>query len=452
MRLLLLLCGLMIAIAPAFAQSGNHYAYLVVSQDQTRAAIQFVDADDFTNPQPLTEIPIKQGYTTPSFALLNPQGEWVALFYPLVSAGFELQLGLFNLHSHELRLPPIRITTWSTSIVRIEEHIQWSPDGRFIASDRAMQPEHTSDVFIYDLEQDTLLNITNDPDWQYRIVWSSDSTRVLTRTHICEPGQGCNAFLDVIDVTFEQRQRSPSLTGVLDHGFGNGCEHVWSPDGKYVGFVISPCEEVGTAEFAREVFIWNIEDNSFMQVTNYTVPYHLQNRCCASAEYQLAWFEAQTLLIGAFILLPPPALYENTQTSFYRLNTEQVTPFSALAADGWAVNPVFNQVAARMRVARPGTSDQFAGDYHNRSGFVQVFAVSQDEDGAAHTDVIGGAPGSGCDLAWSPDGTLLAYTVRRNNLCLESVERLMIYNPAQAVWREIHWQGGGLVPVGWLVS
>ncbi|MBC8099988.1 MAG: hypothetical protein H7Y11_11145 [Armatimonadetes bacterium] len=63
---------------------------------------------------------------------------------------------------------------------------------------------------------------------------------------------------------------------------------------------------------------------------------------------------------------------------------------------------------------------------------------------------------SGCNLAWSPDGATLAYTVHPDNNCDASVEKIVFVDAATGAITEhvvpISTAGTRVLPVGWVVA
>ena len=112
-------------------------------------------------------------------------------------------------------------------------HPAWSPDGRYVAF--AAQSGGLTDLYIYDLQADSLRRLTNDAFADLEPAWSPDGTKLAfvtdrfsTDTTNLRPG---NYRLALIDVASGRITPLPSFDGAKN------INPVWSPDGASIHFL-----------------------------------------------------------------------------------------------------------------------------------------------------------------------------------------------------------------------
>lgn len=117
----------------------------------------------------------------------NEKGGLLASFYQ-ASNDVSPELILYELPGGEIRkrFPLVRCSkdtyvceefrsNWSNMM---EQEPQWSPNGRYLAF-VAILDAASSDLFIYDTQDDNLRRLTNGPDWVGPVEWSPDGTKII---------------------------------------------------------------------------------------------------------------------------------------------------------------------------------------------------------------------------------------------------------------------------------
>jgi Tol biopolymer transport system component len=112
-------------------------------------------------------------------------------------------------------------------------HPAWSPDGRYVAF--AAQSGGLTDLYVYDLQADSLRRLTNDAYADLEPAWSPDGTKIAfvtdrfsTDTTNLRSG---NYRLALMDVASGRITQLPSFEGVKN------INPVWSPDGSSIYFL-----------------------------------------------------------------------------------------------------------------------------------------------------------------------------------------------------------------------
>jgi hypothetical protein len=389
-----------------------HYAYLV-AQSRAEAQIAIVDPAHLDAPSEYRDLGFPPDWRPPAVTDVSPDREWI-VFVAASKSGAENDLRymrLQNLVTGETRdFEPGHIYVGDYGI---DHAVYWSPDSRFFAFNGFYGG---SDILIYALAERTTTNITNDEQAYAAFAWSLDSTKLAALIQDCPTAESCIFQLQVLDLRDGSRQTSPNLVEVAPMVGGLGCNLAWSPDGRYVSFY-KGCFAF-SASVAQEVFAWDTLRSELKQVTNFTLPaFQLGGAHFAHAAYTPIWYDADTLMIGASYLVQPNRM--RTEATYrYDVIADTLTPLYEGETEAWSFNPVTDQVAARVIMS----PDQADGT--RISGEIHIFELNPDETSRTIQRILP----LGCDLSWSPDGAILAYTVREN--CAAFVERFAFVDGA----------------------
>lgn len=399
---------------PASAQvsTGYSYAYLAFSS-RTEAKIAIVNPTNLDAPPDYRDLGFPPDWRPPVVRDVSPDGEWI-IFVSASNSGNENDLRymrLVNLVTGETR--DFESGHIYVGDYGISHAVYWSPNNRFFAFNALYD---SSDILVYSLEDQTTTNVTNDEQPYAAIVWSPDSTKLASLVFDCLTIENCVFQLHVIDLAHGSRQTSPNLVEVAPMVGGLGCNLSWSPDGRYVSF-FKGCFAF-SVDVAKEVFIWDTVQNELKQATNFTLPaFQPGGTHFSDATYMPIWYDADTLLIGARYKAQPDSLFSD-ETYLYKISTDTLSPLYEGETEEWVFNPVTDQIAARVvtttDVHVPGQAWE-----ERINGSVQVFELNPDETSRTVQRILP----LGCDLAWSPDGTILAYTVRRSEYCADRIQR-----------------------------
>jgi len=158
--------------------------------------------------------PLETGLEANLFPKWSPDGEQVLFTYP----------GVWNLYSVLVdgSEEPTQLTDFRSA------NADWSPDGSQIVfqSDHDNEPEDTPDVYVIDLEEETLVelvDIPEVPDFSPR--WSPDGSQIM---FISARTGNYEIFLMNLDDIEDPVQITESGTPILNAA--------WSPDGEQIVF------------------------------------------------------------------------------------------------------------------------------------------------------------------------------------------------------------------------
>jgi len=392
--LLILLCSGFLS----FAQDVETrvFAYYITSDINSGGSIAVVDPSALNDAVEYIEVPVEEEWRLPSIMRVSPDGEWIVFVTSLDGEDGRNPrfVRLFNLISGEIH-------DLNQGYVL---GVEWSPDNRFLALSQG-------DVFIHSVLENNTINLTNDDEPRVDIAWSNDSTKIAALIDFCL-AEGCTRQLEILGVENDIYQISPDLRDTalsLGPLAGLNCKLDWSPNGRYVSFMIG-CPQSLTLEVARELFVWDTDQEILQQVTNFTTSaFQPGGTGIAGGDYNSVWFDANTLLIGA-------SQNPSTDGASYNYNVTENTlnQLFSTQVDEWARNPVTNQMVGRQ--VQPETLNAQSTDSELPSGNVEIFTLDQSRSAEARVDALA-VPATlpdGCNFYWSPDGTTLAYSVPRS--------------------------------------
>lgn len=425
----------------AWSQTGYRFAYLVFSE-VFQAQLGVIDPNNLQASAEYRDLPLPPDWRPPAVRVVSPNGEWGA-FISASRAGNprELQfMRLVNFISGETR--DFEPGSYHVGSRGLREVVAWSPDSRQVAFNVLRE---TSDIFIYSLADGSTVNLTNDGFFHPYFAWSPDSTRVATFSENCLTAQNCTSSLDILNVLNRSREASLDLIDLAPAAAGLGCELRWSPDSQYLSF--APGCEYTTVESPKEVYVWDLTTGEATNATNFTLETHQRGGpLYLQGLYRTTWYDAQNLLIGATYQTNPNTA-RTTTTLDYRLPEGEAIPLFDDMIEEWALNPTTNQVAARRIVSE--------GDNGTFNGNVQIVTLdpSGDSLNAASNDFP-----LGCDLDWSPDGAVLAYTVTATGHCSSTIQQITFVDGttgASQTYTPLLEDGEtpyGISPIGWVAG
>ncbi|MBN2306210.1 MAG: PD40 domain-containing protein [Anaerolineae bacterium] len=405
----MLLCSLLVGTFagqksnpnPANAQhtSPYHYAYVYQIPLRGKVVIKAVDPTYLTRSTQLymTTLPDDAALYG---ALVSPDGQWIVLIPDV--GGQSLRLvdvatgetrdiaGILGL-SHEFT---------GRTLLGQPQPLAWSPDGQALAFTAFLigQSSMVSDVFVYNVTGDTLVKLSNTPTRQQAVAWSPDS-RYLASGGIACHETDCFAQVDIFDRVTQTRTVSQTVAPAYQMSYeGTICQLSWSPDAHYLSLV-SSCD-VAMQGVDKELFLLDRVQGTVHQLTNYTqtaiqAPNAPGDYPLRWGIYDTGWLDADTFFLGETFAQTDVSNL-TSQTVRYDVDTGERTILRAdMMAEAWTPNPVYDQFAFRTASGYPN-----GRTYHN----VEIASVE-----AGTLSTVGSGP-AGCNLAWTPDGSTLAYT------------------------------------------
>lgn len=396
------------------AADQTEYRYAYWSQDNGYGLVRIYTVDPHDPAAVLNLTNFTMPYNIPVYSVIpSPDGQWIVVI-PGPNNLPNPIIRLLNVATLEMRDIAANLSfthdDWSATAVR-HQRIVWSPDSRYLAFNSYQ--EESRDTYLYSVAEDSVTNLTSDSASESRLAWSNDNSQLAIAFEDCASYSECTAKIKVLSIP----EAIPLSEVIVNQGGGALfdtalCQMSWSPDNQLIAFA-SICERslVGSV---KEVYIFDPAQQALTRITNYTLtgsvpetsPFLLR-----AGEYYLAWYDAQTLLIGAaFADSDDKAL--NFQTAAYHVATSSLSVLSNTEmAQEWAWNSASHQFAFRTTSA----PDELQNATIKTARLANdTLEVSQTSDG-------------GCYLSWSPDGRFLGYTNRGipAGECRESMQDLV---------------------------
>jgi WD40 repeat protein len=387
---------------PVVAQAKYKYSYIFRADD---LKIGLVDPVNLNAPIEVHTLNVPSDSALID-VIVSPNGQLLALHSITESSTppRKSRIRLLNVISGEMRevAQGYFLSSWSgIGILEPESDIKWSPDSHYVAL--AMSQPGPVNLYVYSLADGSLVNLTNDQANHYRFTWSKDSTRIVAGSELCPEAQPCTRKIEVFDAAQKTRETTLDVSYFQDTPGFALCAFRWSPDRHYISFVTG-CSSLFS--LTKEVYVWDVVQGSVTQVTNFTVEASKRKIDVnyTLGKYDTIWADPQTLVIGAIFSDNPDTA--STQTLMFHLPSKTITVLSMAAVEGWTANPVSGELAFRTI---PAISS--LGGFRSQTSSVQIGAVSgKTLKIAINAASISGV--EGCDLAWSPDGAILSYTIR----------------------------------------
>ena len=323
----------------------------------------------------------------------------------------------------------------------------WSPDGRYLLMRQTTRDNW--DLYLYDLERREVTQVTFDNQHRDHTIWANNGESIASVTTRCNAdGRNCASILEVFRIGSGERIISPEIQEFMPTSFGGACQLMWSPDERHISFVTG-CDQ-GTSS-AKDVAIWNLEDNSFRRATSFSdqvfEPGTFQYM---TADYNIIWQSENHLLIGSTyqISTDTNALPVSNTYRFKITENELSLLFEGQTVE-WEINPITGSIIARMIEPSDFNDEGFSNTTDMILGLEPTSIVNPSQGTTIST--------MGCDPHWSPDGTILSYTLRRGTECNGNITSIIFVDELQSmeevtISASLDVSEGTLIrPLGWVL-
>ncbi len=343
----IVLLGVLFA-GQVLAQS-DHYlpAYLEISDVPT-----LVITDSANSPSPTSRypIPVPSEWMSAGRTTLNPYTKselWIAriLWAP----------GEKNTNVNAIQILNLTTGSGRTFVLRSfdTENLPmflWSLNGRYLAI-RASIDTPDLDLYIYSLENESLINLTGDSSRQMDFSWSADGSRLTVFTTACrtsEPLVTCEqaySLLEVYDVQGHIRTHQLDLSAFVASGT-QACQPAFSQSA--IAFT-SYCNSLNSADslLDSDVYVWYPDENVVQQVTTLGEQIDYPKEGFYSV-YDYVWLSDGTLLVGADYRIISSNPREGHQLLSYTPDGA-IQVLSETLGAGFSVNPVTNELLLSTR-------------------------------------------------------------------------------------------------------
>jgi len=398
---------------PTLAQDNNKYAYMVFAR-YDQSILKLIDPSNLTDVQS-SQLTIPKTKQLLQRWSLSPKGNWLALIYGRPNESDAIRL--INISSREVRdiVPQGRLSPAFNDYVGFNQAIAWSSDGNVLAFIDFTESGRT--VYLYTINNKNLTKLSTDRPQPLRLALSGDGLQIAVESEWCIDREHCDMVsIDVYDITTQTKRKSIDNLFALSKGGSIGtviCALTWSPMSQFISFV-SSCD--GTiSDIPHELYVWDTQSNTIKQLTHFTEELLKESGVGGvNANYHMLWYNEQMLLVGVEALSNKSA---QVQTVAYQMPEGLPIVISLASVQEWAVNPLTQEIAFResslfnLSDMKPQISSVTVG---NLSGKTLRRSKSVTP---------------GCNLAWSPDGTILAYTLGAG---CENHRRSFSLNPIQS--------------------
>jgi len=444
----MLVCSMLVRTSTMTAQtSANSYRYAYTLRQLGSININLIDPENLGNPPTSLSIPIPSNYLIAK-AYASPSTEWIALLFSI--QGFpNTNIKLINTHSSAIRsLPEFFSLSDTSGSGEPEQILAWSPDSQYIAfRGKLDDTQGQSDIYLYSLASDSVVNLTHDAATQYQISWSRDSHSLAVFSEQCSAT--CQPNIDIFNIPSTNRQSSVNLTSLISlvstmtvPSRTTLCHFDWSPDGQYISFIMG----CGIDDlYFSEIYLLTVGSGSLTALTSFTTsPAQLAQGPSSefSTMYAPFWINATTLLLGAYIQEHVLDQVQRTvqQTSSYTPPNNTPTILNNAINEEWSANPVTGELALRS------FSLDAAETVQNAS--VQLATLN----GSILT--VSRSMQAGCSLSWTPDGNILSYYVPSNSYirCKSAnfASSLMFFNKTTGQVTSYSTLGQNPLGIGWV--
>ena len=420
-------------------QTGNIYQYGFISrQENNEFVLQAVDVGSgIPTISRRFVLPIGQGVKI-SDAILNSVGTWIAIVLFSHEGQF---IRLVNTVSGQIEdlYPPESLFLDS----RRQQLISWAPDSLHIAFIGIQN--NISDIYIYSVETKSTSVLTSDKAGQYRISWSPDASKIAVLTEVCKE-EYCNQFIESFDASSTRRVASVMVGQTFGSSYDTFiCNLLWSPDGRYLSYA-SDCDS-GHIDAFKEVYVLNWQTQITTQITNYSnradIPSN-PNFTVRFADYDSLWYNNENLIVGTVFGIGD--IFEakaDNETIAYNVSNQQTVTLAEAVGQDWHLNATLNLLAFRS------SRVEVLNSFTPVKASIQVGQLDGNK-----MNILAEVP-AGCDLAWSPDKDVLAYTDRGLPFtdCAHPVQGVHFLDYTTGKISEYRLNDTSLVyPVGWIVN
>lgn len=441
--ILLLFTTLSLLVVRAQDQSSITYAYIVQGSDQN----QLVRVDALSGSSRIQTA--NTGRAIPGFhlyqAISSPDGRWFAtLGFYTTTDGQNLLVQIENVATGDVRNLVAGAIRTDAQGVADSQVIAWSPDSQRLAINFVVDGD--GEIFIHSIASNSTINLTNDKADQYQIAWSNISTQIAATTRLCQ-SDDCVWELDVYNVTSGAIEKRIDLTSTAYPLFAPACALSWSPDDQYISFV-STCDSA--LELPKDIYVWNLSNDAIVAVTQNTAPvFQIRPGSLLQGIYESIWIDDTSLLIGSRSFVQNQA--DDARTAITKLPDLTEITLANSAFREFALNRDTGALAFQTM-----NDSQLTGAVAATPASIVVVAVSRLELGfessAFHANTM--MP-KACNMAWSPEGEILAYTVHEADNCLANLLGIVFLDDAGNVLAEHSLDALGtlntvVLPVGWI--
>jgi WD40 repeat protein len=332
---------------------------------------------------------------------LNPNNYWLAATYQTEQ---EDRLILINLFTNETR-------QIKTNYPYIMGYVTWSKDGQYLAVGSYLDSEQ-QDLSIYSLEEDILRVV----DTHMGVVsWFQSLSKFAVEQYFCIE-RDCQLLIKVFNNENLELEATIDVWNSIPERYRAGpatCLLNPSPDGRYIVFMFS-CDRT-MPDIPGELYVWDTQTNEVEQLTvAATTMRDALELGTLKGEYGTYWVDVETLLVGVYVSSVKTVVAQTLEVRFPEMSQ---TVISDQSVQTWLPNPVTNELAIRsFDATEPQKLPQIS------SLHVDMYSAS------TQLDLSTPSLGEGCDMAWSPDGSYLAFTRRGDLYCGLPIQAIQFYD------------------------
>lgn len=431
------------------AQANYQYGYILQFASGDK---QFAIIDPFAPNNQVKVIPLALAKELRiDDANISTDGRWISL--EVHTSDRKRALTILDARSGEIRnqFDALYIAQAESTLALDQPSLLWAANGQYLSFIAVSDTNIAPTVFLYSVNTSQVSTVSPVGGQPVAVAWNRHSPQLAIASTNCS--NGCSASFEIYNPADKTSRSLVTISGgdlgvTLDSPAAI-CYLDWSPNGRYISFMAG-CDALNYSD-KKEMYLIDVTQSSLHRITDFTFHQNLlEQNGFLWADYRPSWSNTGTLVISTVY-----GAGENrrSETWEYTPNTGVLNKLSDEFIQTWAENPILQTTAFQSL-----GSDPAAYDGLTRTEPIIVVPPNANLGHALQTgrqQVTANTP-NGCNLSWSPDGKILAYTLSSgNNSCRSNVQGFGFVDAANGQVTSVvpslpDTDSAHVIPIGWV--